>query len=198
MLTAGSGVSYRLDKFSMPNRGAFFPSLLRIVVQCFPYFFWTLSSSFCTLCMGGGAEKIPAGGPFSTHYPILLLASFAETVAWYGAHHSDLDVTCRAGNCVDLSKLDPHHTFSSSGVPLSKERRPWALPFTMEKCGAFFPVSFQDRSGIFPILKNLGQKFSCTKISPSVYIVAFGSHYRNPCLLPPALAAVLRDATLQT
>ena len=33
----------------------------------------------------------------------------------------NLDATCSAGNCVDLSKLDPHHTFSSSGVPLSKE-----------------------------------------------------------------------------
>ena len=32
--------------------------------------------------------------------------------------------SCNAGNCVDLSKLDPHHTFSSSGVPLNKESQP--------------------------------------------------------------------------
>ena len=31
---------------------------------------------------------------------------------------------CCAGNYVDLSKLDPHHTFSSSGDPLNKESRP--------------------------------------------------------------------------
>ena len=37
---------------------------------------------------------------------------------------SNLDATCSAGNYVDLSKLDPHHTFSSSGVPLSTESRP--------------------------------------------------------------------------
>ena len=52
---------------------------------------------------------------------------------------SNLDVTCSAGACGDLSRLDPHHTFSSSGAPLSKESRPWALPFTMESLAQFFP-----------------------------------------------------------
>ena len=50
---------------------------------------------------------------------------------------------------MDLSKLD---TFSSSGVPLSKENRPWGLPFTMEKCGATFRVTFKDHGRIFPVL----------------------------------------------
>ena len=52
---------------------------------------------------------------------------------------------------MDLSQLDPHHTFSLSGDPLSKESQPWALPFTMEKCGSFFPVISEDRGAIFPI-----------------------------------------------
>ena len=80
---------------------------------------------------------------------------------------SNLDATCSAGNCVDLSKLDPHHTFSPSGVPLSKESRPRALPFTMEKCGAIFPITFNDCGGIFPALNFSGQKFSRTKFPPS-------------------------------
>ena len=41
---------------------------------------------------------------------------------------------------MDLSELDHHHTFFSSGVPLSKESRPWAFPFTTEKCGGIFPA----------------------------------------------------------
>ena len=63
---------------------------------------------------------------------------------------SNLDVSCNVGSCVDLCKLDPQHTFSSSFVPLSKESRPWALPFTLEKCGAIFPVTFKDCGRIFP------------------------------------------------
>ena len=37
---------------------------------------------------------------------------------------SNLDAACSAGNYVYLSKLDPHHTLSSSGVSLNKESRP--------------------------------------------------------------------------
>ena len=59
---------------------------------------------------------------------------------------------------MDPSKLDPHHTFSSIGAALSQESRPWALPSTMEKCGAFFPVTFKDRGGFFPVGNFLGQK----------------------------------------
>ena len=52
------------------------------------------------------------------------------------------------------SKLNPHHT--SSGVPLGKESPPWALPFAMGKCGAMFPIIFEDRGRIFPELKFSG------------------------------------------
>ena len=41
-------------------------------------------------------------------------------------------------------------------------------PFTMEKCGAIFPITFNDGGGIFPALKFSGQKFSRTEPPPCI------------------------------
>ena len=39
----------------------------------------------------------------------------------------------------------------------------------MEKCGAIFPITFNDCGGIFPTRNFSGQKFSRTKSPPPLY-----------------------------
>ena len=141
-----------LEKFSTPNSGAIFPITLLIVAEFFPYFILDIKFKICTLCWGGviicvcrcragaicflrtarqqcfkenvGGKKYPKGmAKRQRARPEDSKLGSYDQGQRLGAI-SNLDATCSAGNCVDLSKLDPHHTFSPSGVPLSKESRP--------------------------------------------------------------------------
>ena len=101
----------------------------------------------------------PIGNSFWRTPPCCGLLMFSKT---YKVLHKLSRPSKHGGNTRAQTKRTNNAvcTFSSSGVPLSKESRIWALPSTMEKCGAIFPVIFKDRSGIYPVLKFWGQQFS--------------------------------------
>ena len=49
-------------KISYGQFWQFFPSLLTIVAEFFPYFFLDIKFKICTLCSGGGGGMIGGGG----------------------------------------------------------------------------------------------------------------------------------------
>ena len=89
-----------LQIFSTPNSGAIFPITFNDCGAIFPIFF--------------------CGRQVQILYPVLGSYDQGQRL---GAINN-LDAICSAETYVDLSKLDPDHTFYSSGVPLSKESRP--------------------------------------------------------------------------
>ena len=146
-----------------PILAQFSPSLLRIVAEC------------VTLCFRhqGTSDSLPhvvasLVSAVSTNvvFPVGRCSAKPTAAQYLDEDIRNLDATCNAGNYVDLSKLDPHHTFSSSGVPLNEKCRPWAWPFAMENCSAIFSIIFNVCGAIFPLLNLSSQKLSRTKIPP--------------------------------
>ena len=90
----------------------FFPSSLTIVAQFFPYFFLDIKFKICTLCWGGGG--MIGGGECRIKYVLWMygLVRFCVVCCEYCYNQHRV---------LSLIPLDPHHSFSSSGVPLNKE-----------------------------------------------------------------------------
>ena len=63
---------------------------------------------------------------------------------------SNLDATCSAGNCLDVSKLDPHHSFPQVVSPSKRRANLRPCPSPWKRVAQFFPSLLTIVAEFFP------------------------------------------------